>query len=154
MPFIPRYSLNQLRRFPLKNFAGNFKYSKMSLKTIAVLDETELQDGEMFVVGISMDVILWCGTDSDVITGRRLPLKAKEKSSFLVSEIKYMPRVPIARIMVRHWPKASWPQMAGSYGTLFPSSSLNRMGGSRTWSACYSPWHGGRFTLGMPYKYV
>jgi len=55
MPLISRNILNQLRRFPpLQVFAGNFGYSKMSLKTIAVLDEAELQDGAMFV-GILID---------------------------------------------------------------------------------------------------
>lgn len=66
----------------------------MSMKTIAVLKESELKDGEMFV-NVEF-VFLFC---LHICAGKKSPSKAKGRFCYLVSEIKSTLQVPFVHTM-------------------------------------------------------
>jgi hypothetical protein len=71
----------------------------MSIRTIAVLREAELKDGQMFFI-----VVLVVRHTHGFHPGKKSLSRAKAKSCSLALEIKYMPLVPFVPIMAHLLP--------------------------------------------------
>ena len=82
----------------------------MSMKTIAVLDDAELKDGEMYVYPVRS---IWVfASDLNNRTGRKSVSKMEERFFYLAWAIRCMQLVHIVPTTERPLPKVSWPPMA------------------------------------------
>ena len=117
------------------SFSRIYHRFNMSTKTLAVLDDAELKDGEMYV----HPVLIWAFIFNLINcnrTGRKLVSKMG-RFFYLAWAIRCMQLVHIVPTTERLLPKVSWPQTAEWSGKCTAIYKFKLL------TFFISPWHGG-----------